>query len=1365
MHVHIFSRTCILHPYKIYKLPLPENTMTEEEVPQEEVSELTTEEPEPTEEETPKEKKLTDVPGIGPGIAAKLEAAGVYDLMGLAVMSPPALSDMAGVGEAVARKAIQAARNMMRLGFMDGMEFAKKREDVLYITTGSQELNNLLGGKGVETKAITEAYGAYGSGKCVSKDTEVCYFNDTRMHVQTIEETYNKYKTNNPEQKVDEGLAIPTPTIKVMAWTNGKFKVVNANSLYKEKVKQLLLIKTKRGRELKITGKHQLLSFNQGINWQKASTLKNSDLIACPKNINLTTENTYNEDDAYFLGIFVAEGTHNPFSITTGSKLIKNWLCNYIQNKFSYSPTIRIDNRREKPCYTILLKNNTRILMNNLDKCNARTKFIPEAIFLSNENIISSFLGGYFDGDAEVSTNDISVTTKSKKLATQLTYLLLRLGIAASVKNKTVDNKLFKIVRISGEDREKLKSIKFKLKNFNISINNSSYGYPRKIISFISELYKESIGGNRGKLRKQVGKRNTQKTAYSNLINNSNAKVINSKTLNKIEQVFSSQKEEFLQIINKLEKNNLSADLLKNIHPKLPFAFNSLAKDMEVRKKTMQNYYSRKIPQNKTELLGNLIINELKTRVDTICLALELIAEIQLFSWDIIESIETIDYNDFVYDFVVPEGHSFIGGNMPTMMHNTQLALTLAVNTQLPKEKGGADGKTVYIDTEGTFRPERIKQIAEGVGAVPDKVLKNILVARAFNSDHQILLLDKVSEMIKDGEPIKLMIIDSLTAHFRAEFAGRGQLADRQQKLNRYLHNLMRMTDQHNMAVFVTNQVMANPAVMFGDPTTAIGGHILGHACLTEDSLIQLADGNIIEIKNMNKQNIFSGNFSQMNLEKSNSENLFINKNVKQTYNIKTNSQINCSPLHRFFTIENFNITEREAKDLEEGDFVAQAKQINIEGEERKVPTFKLKRIGKIPSQNAIQLKEKLKTMPRKEICKKIGISQRQLRRVLNQEYPTSYETLGNLQNQVSGGLILQVMPTFTNKHQDLKVPEFITPELSQIFGYFYGDGNLEKYGLRFKDERPEVLQHYQSLFKQTFNISGSITKVKDKNCYSLSINSKEIKDLFKLMLPTILNEIAMSKTEVINTFIKGFVDAEGHINKKRAFITVAQKQTKILRYLQLFLLRSGIRSTIKYNIGRKKMNILRIIDKDVKDYLQIGFTAQDKQQTLIKAIEKHKQSYSYEIMPIKRQDIKQLLQQTGLKFSKIIRPRPESYKWVSRKELENAFKALMNQKITDRQIKQKINFISKTLNSEISFEKIREINTTNNNGQLFYDFSVPSNENYIADGFVVHNSTYRLYLRRGKAGSRVAKLIDSPNLPENECQFFLTKAGIRDEE
>jgi DNA repair protein RadA len=160
----------------------------------------------------------------------------------------------------------------------------------------------------------------------------------------------------------------------------------------------------------------------------------------------------------------------------------------------------------------------------------------------------------------------------------------------------------------------------------------------------------------------------------------------------------------------------------------------------------------------------------------------------------------------------------------------TQIGLTIAVNVQLPLDRGGVNGKAVFIDTEGTFRPSRIKQIAEKIGANPEKVLKNIFVARAFNSDHQVLLLDKISEMIKNKEPIKLLIIDSLTAHFRAEYSGRGQLADRQQRLNRYIHQLMKLAETYNLAVYVTNQVMANPAQLFGDPTTAIGGHIVGHA-------------------------------------------------------------------------------------------------------------------------------------------------------------------------------------------------------------------------------------------------------------------------------------------------------------------------------------------------------------------------------------------------------------------------------------------------------------------------------------------------------------------------------------------------------
>lgn len=157
----------------------------------------------------------------------------------------------------------------------------------------------------------------------------------------------------------------------------------------------------------------------------------------------------------------------------------------------------------------------------------------------------------------------------------------------------------------------------------------------------------------------------------------------------------------------------------------------------------------------------------------------------------------------------------------------TQVGHLLAVNCQLENP----DAVAVYIDTENTFRPERIKQLAEARGLDPAKVLKNIMVAKAYNSDHQMLLAEKVAEMITtDKLDVKVVIVDSLMAHFRAEFIGRGTLAERQQKINRHMHVLAKLADTHNTCVYVTNQVMHDPAQFFGDPTKAAGGNIVAHA-------------------------------------------------------------------------------------------------------------------------------------------------------------------------------------------------------------------------------------------------------------------------------------------------------------------------------------------------------------------------------------------------------------------------------------------------------------------------------------------------------------------------------------------------------
>ncbi len=159
----------------------------------------------------------------------------------------------------------------------------------------------------------------------------------------------------------------------------------------------------------------------------------------------------------------------------------------------------------------------------------------------------------------------------------------------------------------------------------------------------------------------------------------------------------------------------------------------------------------------------------------------------------------------------------------------TQLCHQLSVNVQLPEDKGGLEAKAVYIDSEGTFRWERIEAMARGVGLDPDKVMENIYWIRAVNSHHQMAIVEELFDLVK-RENIKLVVIDSLTSHFRAEFPGRENLAMRQQLLNKHLHQLMRLAEIFDIAVVITNQVMARPDVFYGDPTQAVGGHVLYHA-------------------------------------------------------------------------------------------------------------------------------------------------------------------------------------------------------------------------------------------------------------------------------------------------------------------------------------------------------------------------------------------------------------------------------------------------------------------------------------------------------------------------------------------------------
>ena len=166
----------------------------------------------------------------------------------------------------------------------------------------------------------------------------------------------------------------------------------------------------------------------------------------------------------------------------------------------------------------------------------------------------------------------------------------------------------------------------------------------------------------------------------------------------------------------------------------------------------------------------------------------------------------------------------------------TQVCHQLAVNTLMPVEAGGLDKNVLYIDTEGTFRPERIVQMAEATGVLPtEEVLERIFVKPAYTLEAQVLTVDNLDKIAEENN-IGLLVIDSLIANLRVEYQGRGKLAERQQLLLRMMKQADTLSKKHGFAVVVTNQVMVKPnsiGTFVGEIMIPLGGTTFGHKVTT----------------------------------------------------------------------------------------------------------------------------------------------------------------------------------------------------------------------------------------------------------------------------------------------------------------------------------------------------------------------------------------------------------------------------------------------------------------------------------------------------------------------------------------------------
>ena len=165
----------------------------------------------------------------------------------------------------------------------------------------------------------------------------------------------------------------------------------------------------------------------------------------------------------------------------------------------------------------------------------------------------------------------------------------------------------------------------------------------------------------------------------------------------------------------------------------------------------------------------------------------------------------------------------------------SQFCHTFGVTCQLPIDMGGGEGKCLFIDTEGTFRPVRLVSMAQRYGLNPNDCLDNVAYARAYNAEHQFQLLHQAAQMMSESR-FSLLVVDSIMSLYRTDYSGRAELSARQMHVARFMRTLQRLADEFGIAVVITNQVVAqvDDAAMYNpDPKKPIGGNIIAHSSTT----------------------------------------------------------------------------------------------------------------------------------------------------------------------------------------------------------------------------------------------------------------------------------------------------------------------------------------------------------------------------------------------------------------------------------------------------------------------------------------------------------------------------------------------------
>jgi len=519
-----------------------------------------------------------------------------------------------------------------------------------------------------------------------------------------------------------------------------------------------------------------------------------------------------------------------------------------------------------------------------------------------------------------------------------------------------------------------------------------------------------------------------------------------------------------------------------------------------------------------------------------------------------------------------------------------------------------------------------------------------------------------------------------------------------------------------------------------------------GGQCLAPDTLVQTSEGAIVPVSEFVAGGKIKGaDLSEFTIGDWNCSDKFITK-ARKAFRIVCHApkmEITATAWHRFFTIGESGVREIYAKDLKIGDRVLVAKRINHAGEDVKIEYSPEMKITLDEGEYAaLRFRRSELGWPQELVAKKLGISQMAVCRMERGEIPLSAEKIRRLY-----GIYGLNLDEKKFAEPALKLPAFYAPQLAYLLGAIAGDGTLDGNRIIIYESYPELVEKYSKMVKDVLGVEavcrevdktgqkGSFAK---KSYFELRIYSKEFADFVAKEVPQIIScseersmpvQIQKSKLAVQAAFLSGLFDSEGCIHGKRA--EIAMRSEKMMRQVQAVLLRLGIRASCgrkpvagnpQWFVSISDLSSLRIFASE------IGFSRRDKKIALAKAAGRNAKMQFVEQVPVDGREVFLFARQLGLKtsdfhaasgFFRNVKPlgRDAFLKNIAGVLLARAAKT-GQEEIAER-------MLAKWLSGDIGIARVAEKIPVEGERE-YIDLTVPNAFNFVANGFIVHNSARR---------------------------------------